>query len=654
MHLKFLQVLLFAVVLLCLSTRAAARQQRPAPPTAPGGTQQRPFPPIAPTTNTEATGTVVVYIRDENGRPLRDTLFPRIQIGSAMSPFSTSVIPRNEGNGWSFVGLGIGHEYEVVVKVDGYEDTHETVELPEIPGATSSLTVFLRPVNEALVFRAPTGQFVLAPKAQKELQLALQDLRAGKNASARKHAEKALQLAPGNPFVQYVVGMTFLLANQLEQAKPHLEQAVSIDPKRPAALLALGTLRFRQGDDIGAIAVLTKATELEASSWQAEWMLASSYLRQRRYEDSREHAQRALNSGKERAGPVLLVLAQALEQLGDRQKAADAFEQFANKYPRDPNAAPARRRAAELRLESADPVRPMPPASEDATRALPVLLKLVPPASALDVSPPEKWVPPDVDAVKPPVISGETCDLPTVLKAVESTAEEFVGDLEKFSATEDYQATEFKADGQVETPISRKYTYIVFIDTFSARVIQVREWRGGGNSSSSMRLPGRIQDLGAPGLVLAFHRRFRDDFQWTCARLGKWRDQPAWMIHFQQRTDRPTSLLSGFDTPSHEYPLDLKGRAWVAQTGGQVLHLETDLMKPLLSVDFRREHFAIDYVPVQFPDHKVELWLPENVDTYIQYKGHFLHYYHHFGDFKLFWVGATQRIASPKEETPQH
>src|SRR5579863_7512712 len=104
MHLKFLQVLLFAVVLLCLSTRAAARQQRPAPPTAPGGTQQRPFPPIAPTTNTEATGTVVVYIRDENGRPLRDTLFHRIQIGSAMSPFSTSVIPRNEGNGWSFVG----------------------------------------------------------------------------------------------------------------------------------------------------------------------------------------------------------------------------------------------------------------------------------------------------------------------------------------------------------------------------------------------------------------------------------------------------------------------------------------------------------------------------------------------------------------------
>jgi tetratricopeptide (TPR) repeat protein len=653
MHLKFLQVLLFAVMLLCLSTRAAARQQRPAPPTAPGGSQQRPQFPSAPGLSAESTGTVVVSIRRENGEPLPDTLLPRIELRSSFSTAASFPVPQNDGNGWSFRGLAVGREYEIVIRVDGYEDASETVDLPEMSGATARVNVFLKPVNEALVFQAPTGQFVLAPKAQKEVQSALRDLRAGKNTSARKHAEKALQLAPGNPFVQYVVGMTFLLANQLEEAKPHLEQAVSIDPKRPAALLALGTLRFRQDDDIGATALLTKATELDASSWQAEWVLASSYLRQRKYQDSREHAQRALDSGKERAGPVLLVLAQALEQLGDRQKAADAFEQFANKYPRDPNAAPAQRRAAELRRETADPVLPMLHAPEDAAPVSLGLLKLTPPASTFDVSPPEKWAPPDVDAAKPPVISEETCDLPALLNAAESKAEEFAGDLEKFSATEDYEATEFKANGQVETPISRKYNYIVFIDAISEEVIHVREWRG-GDSPVSTPLPGRVQDLGAPALLLAFHRRFRDDFQWTCEGLGKWRDQPAWMIHFQQRTDRPTSLLSGFDTPAHEYPLDLKGRAWVAQTGGQVLHLETDLMKPLLPVDFTREHFAIDYIPVQFPDHKVELWLPENVDTYIQYKGHFLHYYHHFGDFKLFSVGATQKIASPKEETPQH
>jgi tetratricopeptide (TPR) repeat protein len=647
---RALGVIPCGLVLLFLSTVAAA-QQRPGPPTAPGPPQQRPFPPIGPATGTESTGTVVVYIRDENGARLPDNVFPRIQIESPMSPSPVSPIPRNEGNGWSFAGLGVGREYEVVVQADGYEDAHETVALPEIPGSTSSVTIFLRPVNEALIFRAPTGQFLLAPKAQKEVQSALKDLRAGKNAAARKHAEKALRLAPGNPFVQYVVGTAFLMANDLDQAKPHLEQAVSIDPKRPAALLALGTLRFRQGDDAGAIAVLTKATELDASSWQAEWVLAASYLREQRYADSRLHAEEALKSGKERAGPLLLVLAQALEELGERQKAAAAFEQFAAQYPHDRNAAPARRRAAELRREPANPVAVMSHTSEDAAPPPSGLLRLVPPASALDVSPPGHWAPPDVDSVTPVVLSDKTCDLPALLKTTESKTEEFVSNLEKFSATEDYEATEFKADGQVEKPVSRKYSYIVFIDSPSSGVLHVREWRGDGDSSTSMRLPGRIQDLGAPGLVLAFHRRFHDDFDWTCEGLGRWRDQPAWIVHFQQRTDRPTSLLAGFDTPSREFALALKGRAWVAEKGGQVLHLETDLMKPLLPVDFRREHFAIDYAPVQFPTHKVELWLPENVDVYMQYRGHFLHYYHHFRDFKLFWVGATQKIAGPKQET---
>ena len=62
-----------------------------------------------------------------------------------------------------------------------------------------------------------------------------------------------------------------------------------------------------------------------------------------------------------------------------------------------------------------------------------------------------------------------------------------------------------------------------------------------------------------------------------------------------------------------------------------------------------REHFSVDYGQVSFRTHNVDLWLPENVDSYIQYQGHFLHYYHHFSNFKLFWVGASQKISDPKE-----
>jgi hypothetical protein len=71
----------------------------------------------------------------------------------------------------------VGYDYEVVVKPEGYENAHEAVAVPNIAGATASVIVFLKLVNETLAFRALTGQFVLTPRAQKEVQLALQDLR---------------------------------------------------------------------------------------------------------------------------------------------------------------------------------------------------------------------------------------------------------------------------------------------------------------------------------------------------------------------------------------------------------------------------------------------------------------------------------------------
>lgn len=644
--LRLLRFIACAIIAVCASSVVNAWQggQRP------GG--QRPGSGVA--SAAESTGSITVYVRNENGGMLPSGLVPKINLTSSLLGFSTLPIPQTTGNGWVFSGLGAGHDYHVEVKLDGYQDGQESVFLPEM-GGSASVIVFMKPVNPALVFRAPTGQFVLAPKAQKEVQAALRDLRDGKIPSAQKHAAKAAQLAPANPYVQYVMGMTLVLGKQLQDAKPHLEQAVTIDPTQPPALLALGSLRYQLGDDWGAIDALRKDVQLDGSSWQAEWLLANSYLRQHKFQESREHAEQALRVGKDKAGQVNLALGQALAGLGEREKAADAFEEFAKKYPRDPNAAFARREALDLRSAavklaagSSAPTGYSAPLATSTSSPSPPSSLL--PAPMFEVPPRENWAPPDVDAVKPPVASEDACMLSDVLKAAGTKAEEFVEDLQKFSAIEDYQATEFRPGGQIGNPVSRQYNYLVFINITSPRLIQVKEVRG--QESTPIQLPGRLQDLGGPVLALAFHRVFQDDFDWTCEGLGKWNEHPAWVVHFRQRSDHPTSLLASFSSAYQQYAVALKGRAWVADNGGQVLHIETDLVNPIVPADLMREHFAIDYAPVHFRSHHVELWLPENVDTYIQYQGHFLHHYHHFSNFKLFWVGATQTISEPKETDP--
>ncbi len=591
-------------------------------------------------------GSIMIYLRTEDGQKLPDDALPTITVSSPASNSQLTNQPQRTGDGWAVTGLPVGNDYRIQVRANGYQLAVEGVDVPDVTGAVSSVIIFMKSVDQALVFRPPTGGFVLAPKAQKEVQHALQDLQQGKIPSAQKHVEKALQLAPGNPYVQYVMGMTYFLSNQLDQAKPYLERSVSIDPKEPAALMALGALRFQQGEDQAAIQVLTKAVQLDGTSWKAEWYLACSYLRQKQFEESRVHAEQALKLGKEKARLAEIILGEAQANLGQSEKAAATFETFARENPQNPNAQDALRWADMLRHPPTP--RPKPTGGtvgnvSDASDVLSMGLPLPPPVEV----PPRDWAPPDVDAEKPFVIPGATCPLAEILKTAETNALTLVTTLQEFSATEDFQAIEEKKSGALERPASKTFNYYVFIEQPSPGLVQVREVRD--DTEGADALLGRVADAGAPSLALVFHPAFQKDFDWKCEGMGKWNDRSAWIVHFTQDTSRTTSGLTRFGTTSKSYSLPLKGRAWLSENGGQVLRLETDLVEPVASLDLRRVHFAIDYKLVSFNTHKTELWLPENVDTYIQYRGHFLHHYHHYSNFKLFWVGATQKIGDPKE-----
>ena len=637
---KLIEITLGVAILFFAAPRAALGQ---VPDSAPRGSTgaNTPF-------AVSSFGTVTVYLQSEDGIPLNNRSAPLVNLTAAASNVPMTNSPTQSGGGWVFNGLAVGNTYDVHVQAVGYQLARESVDLPNTPGASASVIVFMRPVDQALIFHPPTGDFVLAPNAQKEVQHALQDLQSNNIASARKHMAKALALAPGNPYVQYVMGMTYLFSKQWEQAKPYLEKSVSIDSRQPVSLLALGTLRYQQGDDDGAIQLLTKAVQLDGTSWKSEWYLACSYLQERKFAEARDHALQTLKLGKGKAGPIELVIAQAYAGLGDRDRAAEEFDKFVKDNPKDPNAGKAVKWAEEMRhapakvLNSSLEATALPDAS--ASRAA------IPAPPPVEIPPRADWAPPDVDAVKPFVVDGAVCPLSQVLEAAGKNAEDLVANLQEFSATEEYQAVEIKRDGQLEKPAGRAYNYMVFIDKTSPQAFQVQEQRDEGVAAGDF--PGRLADMGVPVLALAFHPVIQGDLEWTCEGLGKWNERAAWVVHFQQRADRP-KVLSIFVTPSHTYALSLKGRAWISENGGQVLHLETDLVREIDGIDLKRQHFAIDYDLVSFSVHKMNLWLPVSVDAYIQYQGHFLHHYHHFKDFKLFWVGSTQKIGRPKDAPPE-
>lgn len=617
--------------------------QRPTPP--------RPTEPSA-TSPTASAVSLIVYLRTQDGQPLPDTALPQIRIVSAGVPLPA--FSSRMGDGWAFDGLQGNHEYDVEVTASGYVPGRERASIPDVAGGSVSVIVFLRPADQELAFRPPAGQFVLAPKAAKEIERAVNDLQSGHVASAQKHAQKAMKLAPGNPYVQYVMGMTYLLPGEYAQAKPYFETSVSIDPKEALPLSALGTVRYRLGDYSGAIEVLTRAVQLDPKSWKSEWVLSAAYLQKKSYAEARDHAQQALKIDGQKAGEVKLLLARAEAELGDREGAIAVFEDFANQFPKNPQAGPAREWAKRLR-EAPMKRAPAEEAKAPPVSALPLdanasAASLAPQAPPPEIPPRPDWAPPDVDAAKPFLIPNATCPLQDALKRAGEEAERLVRTLQEFSAVENFQEVELKRGGELENPTEQEFEYLVFIERPSARTFNVREYRQRG--SRERQLPVKLQDLGVPALALAFHPMVQKDLDWTCEGLGTWGDQPAWVIRFEQNP-KAANVLSRFYGPSRSYPLPLKGRAWVSERSSQVLHLDTDLVNAIQPINLKRQHFSIDYAPVSFRERQVELWLPRRVDAYIQFEGHYLHYYHRYSNFRLFWVGTTEKIGVPKGQAEQ-
>jgi tetratricopeptide (TPR) repeat protein len=508
------------------------------------------------------------------------------------------------------------------------------------------------------------GNFLLAPRAQKEVQQGIKDLKKNKIHSAQEHLEKALRMAPGNPDVNYLLGMCYLQARQPAQAEVYLKKALSIDPSEVRASLALAEIRYEQGDDAGVIQVLGQVPSKAPNVWQAHWLLAMAYLGEKKFSEAAEHAQRALEAGKKKARGARLTLGEALAGMGKRAEAAKTLETFLKENPKDLRAKQVSEWITQLRKPP--PIPPpaavrSPAASSSGKNATPEMTAAAessppaavsgpaaaPPAPATELPEDESWMPADVDTVRPAIVSSAACPLSTVMKEAGEGMEEFIGDLQKFSATEEFQFVEVGRHGELKRPFERKFDYMVFVEKPRPHVFVLREMRN--RELGVKQMGGPVVDTGTAALALVFHPQYQSNFEWKCEGLGSWKGRPAWVVHFQQRADLPISGLTTFDTPAKAYPLALKGRAWLTQKKARVLHLDVDLMNPVKEVRLEGERFSIDYREVSFASHDVKLWLPEEVNFYVEYRGHAYHEYHRYSHFELFWVGTEQKIGKAKE-----
>lgn len=278
------------------------------------------------------------------------TIVVRDAAGGSVSTLPTAELTGQTHDGRLYTGVAIQKRdefifrvpmgtYTVEVSAPGYKTERRAVPVTD--------SIEIEVTLERSSRNAPAGS-ILAPKAREEVQKGNEALRDKRFDEAKSHLEKALQLAPTSPVVNYLSGLLYYYTGNDQTASEYLQKAVSLDQNNAPAFLALGEVYWRQKDYNHAVEALERALALEPASWRAEAILGSSYYRQGSYEKGREHAQRAMDIGREEASGTGFLLAKCLAALGKKGEAIEALQAFLKSQPPSPTTSSAQAMLKEL------------------------------------------------------------------------------------------------------------------------------------------------------------------------------------------------------------------------------------------------------------------------------------------------------------------
>jgi len=256
-----------------------------------------------------------------------------------------------------------------------------------------------------------------------------------------------------------------------------------------------------------------------------------------------------------------------------------------------------------------------------------------------------QWAPPIVDAHLKSVAMIPPCDLSDVLQHAAENALNLASNLEKFTAQEHIAYVMLDRSGMVRAYDSGSFDYVYSMQQQKGGVVS-REYRTPLKGSHAFSAAGL--DIGEVAIALIFHPELQADYEMRCEGVDERNGQLDWVVHFQQRKDRP-SRTARFWVDNVSYPGNLKGRAWISNENFQVVHLEANLMRDVPAIGLQDLAFSVDYGLAQSSSGNLRLWLPNHSVTYWNFDTNRIVLAHTLADFQFFAVETKEKIQQPKQ-----
>ena len=229
------------------------------------------------------------------------------------------------------------------------------------------------------------------------------------------------------------------------------------------------------------------------------------------------------------------------------------------------------------------------------------------------------WMPPGIDEAVPYVDTTVECPLPHVLSGTGQRMKQFVGDLEKFTATEQVEHSVVDGGGVQHPPVVRSFDYVVMVSRTSNGVFLLDEYRNG--SVDPAQFPANIATQGMPAIALLFHPLLAPDFKFYVRGIrpvGRARCL-AGSLRAATGSAGPNPLLfcgGEVQFPGSQGPRMDRSRNFSTVEARVAAGATTEGVG-----SDRGAVLAISYQPVQFRALNQQLWLPRSRNSMLSDRG---------------------------------
>ena len=240
--------------------------------------------------------------------------------------------------------------------------------------------------------------------------------------------------------------------------------------------------------------------------------------------------------------------------------------------------------------------------------------------------------------------------LASLLSAVGKNVQAYFQNFPNTVSQEQIHQEKVTRRGKVGGTLDQQFHYLCLMPTDETEV-GFNEYRA--NMSGEAGQPKGLTDgymltSGFASASLIFHPLYQAESSFKYLGQQKVDGRNTFVIAYAQRPE--IARLHGlFKMGADSMPTFSQGLAWVDAEHYEIVRMRTDLLRPLPDVRLDKETTEIAFRENHFKANAEGFWLPRDVTVSVTWNGKTLRNKHEYSDFKLFNVGASEKISKPKQ-----